>query len=138
MRILLMLCPILVSCATPGGHTLIGAASGSVAGLIAQRVMRTKNPQSVALIMLLGSGLGAAGGYYSEEKSAVPDIPAADLNKVMAPFSPIPAPPSIVPPTVDSYYVDDQVRGTTFVPGHMEYRIKEPAKWQRYEANPVH
>lgn len=81
--------------------------------------------------MLFGSAAGAGVGYYLEPKQITPEVETKELTKVMAPFAPVPAPPVVIPPAVDSYFVDDQVKGGTFVPGHMEYRIKEGAKWQR-------
>ena len=39
--------------------------------------------------------------------------------------------PILIPPRVEARYVEDQVRGGTFIPGHVEYQIIEPAKWSK-------
>lgn len=132
MRNLVYTCALFcISCASPGGRTLIGALAGSAAGLATEKIFRVRNSQSASFIVLLGASAGAATGYYLEPKASTPEVETKELTRAMAPFSPTPAPPVIVPPAVDSYFVDDQVRGTTFVPGHMEYKIKEAAKWQK-------
>lgn len=132
MKLSFLLPLLCISCATPGGRTLIGALAGGVAGLCVQKATRTRNPTVVELMVMTGAGLGAGAGYYLEPKQTPsPESETKELTKFTAPFSPVPAPPTIVPPAVDSYFVDDQIKGTTFVPGHMEYKIKEPAKWTK-------
>lgn len=38
--------------------------------------------------------------------------------------------PSLVPPKTESFWVPDQIRGQTFIPGHFEFRIIEGAHWE--------
>jgi len=38
--------------------------------------------------------------------------------------------PELVPAKTEARWVPDQVKGSTFVPGHFEYSIVSPAKWE--------
>lgn len=38
--------------------------------------------------------------------------------------------PELVPAKTEAKWVPDQVKGSTFVPGHFEYSIVSPAKWE--------
>lgn len=85
----------------------------------------------------IGSLLGAGSGYLIHEKSGKKEsLPPAQFQDSRTRQTP-PAPvgldrePVFVPPKVESRYIDDQVRGNTFVPGHLEYQIVEPGRWER-------
>ena len=84
----------------------------------------------------IGSLLGAGVGYLAFEKEAKaardtlvheknPDIPPIPL--------PLDGPkvPTLLPPTVEPRYIDDQVKGNTFVPGHFQFEIRENSRWQK-------
>jgi hypothetical protein len=38
--------------------------------------------------------------------------------------------PELIPPKTEAKWIPDQVRGSTFVPGHFEYSIVSPARWE--------
>jgi len=38
--------------------------------------------------------------------------------------------PTLVPPKTEAKWMPDSVRGSTFVPGHFEYSIVSPARWE--------
>jgi hypothetical protein len=38
--------------------------------------------------------------------------------------------PELVPPKTEAKWVPDSVHGSTFVPGHFEYSIVSPARWE--------
>ncbi len=52
------------------------------------------------------------------------------MNRPTQPYTGEPGQPVLVPPKVDARFVDDQVRGNVFVPGHFEYQVR-PARWKR-------
>ena len=131
----------LSGCATPGGTTFLGSLVGSVVGASIGALAdggpkgrgRTRN---IFIGATFGAAIGATTGFIaerkSEKKSTEPLDTATtarpDLTTVLPSDS---APPILVPPRVDSYFVDDQIRGNVFVPGHLEYQIKEPARWTK-------
>jgi hypothetical protein len=38
--------------------------------------------------------------------------------------------PHLIPPKTEAKWIPDQVKGSTFVPGHFEYLIVSPAHWE--------
>jgi len=38
--------------------------------------------------------------------------------------------PELIPPKTEAKWIPDQVHGSTFVPGHFEYSIVSPARWE--------
>lgn len=131
----------LSGCATPGGTTFLGTMVGSVVGASVGALAdggpkgrgRTRN---IFIGATIGAAIGATTGFFTEPKTDRKNPapfetlkePRTDLTAILPNDS---APPILVPPRVDSYFVDDQIRGNVFVPGHMEYQIKEPARWTK-------
>ena len=122
---------VCVSCASPGTKTLLGGLIGSAAGIAVGAAMGAKRAQTGYLVTGTGGAVGAGVGYLLDQPKQSFEIETKEMRQTMAPFSPVPTTPTLLPPVLDSYYVDDQIRSNTFVPGHMEYKIKENAKWSR-------
>jgi len=135
----------LVRCASPGGITFLGAASGAAVGagvgLLPDAGPRGKGrAQNVFAGSTIGALLGAGIGFFLEHNAANKSQITLEKTKdpllnSTRPYPSEPGAPVLVPPRVDGYFVDDQIRGNIFVPGHFEYQIKEPARWRHYEAN---
>lgn len=146
MRILpfipVLLIAILISgCATSGKTTLlgsgIGVGLGAGVGAIANGGPSGRNKiRNVFIGATAGSLLGAGAGYLAQELIEKREQDAFDKGKKegqkpIANYNGEPGQPVLVPPRVEGRYVEDQVRGNTFVPAHFEYQIVEPARWSR-------
>jgi hypothetical protein len=83
-----------------------------------------------------GSLIGAGAGYFahdlveSRERDAF-EKGKKEGSKAQAAGNVAPGAPVLLPPRVESRFVDEQVRGNVFVPAHFEYVIVEPARWSR-------
>ena len=137
---LLLSSTLLSSCASPGGPTLmgtlIGAMAGTGMGFVADAGPQGKGrSQNVFAGATIGALIGVGVGFGIEQvlKKPAPELAKDKLQapSSMAPRSTEAGLPTLIPPRVEGQFVDDQVRGNTFVPGHFEYQIKEPAKWGR-------
>ena len=137
---MLFIC-FLSGCASPGGVTFLGAASGAAIGagmgFLPDAGPRGKGrSQNVFAGSTLGALLGAGIGLLLERNAAKESTVITEKAKEPTLNSSVPAlgepgVPVLIPPRVDGYFVDDQIRGNTFVPGHFEYQIKENARWTR-------
>jgi hypothetical protein len=83
----------------------------------------------------IGAVVGALAGFFmhrnDKKNGDAPKFPDNPLSKIAVPIPNL-GPVSqreLSPPKVETRYIDDQVRGNTFVPGHLEYQIVEPTKW---------
>lgn len=133
----------LVGCASPGRATLLGAGIGATAGAGAGLMSYGgRNGQFTARNVIIGGALGgllgAGAGFIAHELVEKSEKDAFEKGKeaggksssgtgVAANFGK----PVLIPAKVESRFVDDQVRGSIFVPAHVEYIIVEPARWSR-------
>jgi hypothetical protein len=82
-----------------------------------------------------GSLLGAGTGYLAHEELEDHDKAAFEKGKKEAEKSnAVPmggGAPVLLPARVESRFVDEQVRGSVYVPAHFEYVIVEPARWSK-------
>ena len=134
---------LLSGCATTGKATLLGAGVGLAAGTGAGLMSYGgRNGQFTARNVIVGGALGgllgAGVGYIAHELVEKSEKDAFDKGKeaggksiigqgVSAAFGK----PVLIPAKVESRFVDDSVRGSIFVPAHVEYIIVEPARWSR-------
>src|SRR5437764_110587 len=140
-KILLLVLPLYLSgCASSGKATLLGAGLGAAAGSGAGLMLGGKNrTRNVIVGGALGGVLGAGTGYIANdlvdknEKEAY-EKGKQDGQKRAGSYVPGSGKPVLIPPRVESRFVDDQVRGNVFVPAHVEYQIVEPARWRGYVA----
>jgi hypothetical protein len=129
-------------CAASGQTTLLGLGVGSLVGGAVGAAMdggpRDRlRPQNIYLGSAIGGILAATTAFLfhpdPEKKTEMADI-AAKTNELMRPKKAVPEAteqPLLVPPKVETRYIDDQVKGSTFVPGHLEFQITQPSQWSR-------
>lgn len=138
---LLFLSTAFAGCTSAGNSTLLGAGLGAVAGSaigVASYPGRNGQyqPRNVIVGGALGGLLGAGAGYLvhalfeKKEKEVVDQSKDSDQTPRTT-FLPGLGKPTLIPPQVESRFVDDQIRANVFVPAHLEYLIAEPAKWSR-------
>ena len=115
-----------------------GAAAGAGIGLMADPGEEGENRvRNVVIGSAIGGVLGAGAGYlgdrlvkdrekesYEKGKSESKKDTENQIGTGM------PGQPQLLPARTEAKWVPDQVRGSTFVPGHFEYMIIEGAKWQ--------
>ncbi len=129
----------LQGCASTGRATLlgagVGAAAGSGVGLLADPGRKGQHrARNVIVGGALGGLLGAGVGYVTQELVERGQNEAYAKGKEERQTNgaaPTTGTPVLIPPRVESRFVDDVVRGSTFVPAHVEYQIVEPARWSR-------
>jgi len=80
---------------------------------------------------LLGAGIGnlAHEGIEGREMSAY-EKGKKEGNQAQA-SSGTDGAPVLLPPRVEARFVDEQVRGSVYIPAHFEYVIVEPARWSK-------
>ncbi|MBI4402663.1 MAG: hypothetical protein HY537_00800 [Deltaproteobacteria bacterium] len=127
---------VLTSCATSGKATLlgmgIGAGTGAAIGAFADPGPKGRGRiQNVFIGAAAGGLLGAVTGYFAHETGHKSEKGKKDVEKITSSFTGEPGQPVLLPPRVEARFVDDQIRGNVFVPGHFEYFIIENAKWAR-------
>lgn len=140
----LLTCIISLSaCATTGKSTAAGAGVGAVvvgtAGALADSGPDGSNRmRNVVIGSAIGAGLGAAGGYFfgkhaeteRENARAQGRKDAEDHIKVETDNALQGDSPRLVPAKTEAKWVPDAVKGGTFIPGHFEYIIVQPAHWE--------
>lgn len=134
---------LFTGCASTGTSMATGGLLGGVGGAaVGAMADPGKNGQyrvrNIVVGSAVGVGVGAATGFLlgrqvqderekakkeGEEKAKSAPIRGYDPNE-------IPGSPTLIPPKTEAFWVPDQTRGTTFVPGHFEYKIVAPARWQ--------
>ncbi len=129
------------ACATSGRSTLLGAGAGAGlgAGIGAMVDPGPKGEGRIRNVFIgaaAGSLLGAGAGYLAHEEIADREKASYDKGKRDAEGSgggqaAPPGAPVLLPPRVESRFVDEQVRGNVYVPAHFEYVIVEPARWSK-------
>lgn len=131
----------LAGCATSSKSVLLGAGSGAAAGAGIGAMVdpgpngrgRIKNAYVGAAA---GAVLGGAAGYLLHETTEAHESAAFEKGKSEGLSRSAQAggngqPPNLVPAKVEVRFVDDQVKGNTFIPAHFEYVIQEAAHWDR-------
>ena len=137
----LFLSILVTGCATSGQSTLagmgVGGAFGAGVGAIADGGDNGQNRiRNVFIGATAGSLLGAGAGYLAHDATKKAEKEAylngkKDGQKESQRSVDSSHDPVLLPPRVEARYVEDQVRGSTFVPGHVEYQIVEPARWSK-------
>ncbi len=140
-RLLLVLTLCFVpACSTTGRTTLLGMglglATGAAIGTAADAGPKARyRTQNVAIGSAIGSVLGAIVAFLFHPNEAQRPIsgtnvpaPAAISDPLTQPNG-LTTPPIMTPPKVETHFVDDEVVGNKFIPGHFEYQIVEPPKW---------
>ena len=140
---LLILLLITEGCSTTSGSIAsgagVGGAMGAGVGALADPGKDGQNRfRNVVIGSAVGAVLGAGTGYalnrhdHDEREDAKKEgVKEADdeMRKRNSSASSGGA-PELIAPKNESKWVPDQVRGSTFVPGHFEFIIVEAAHWQ--------
>lgn len=128
-------------CATPAGSAGVGAVAGGVTGAgvgaLADPGARGQNRfRNVIIGTAVGSALGAGAGFMlgqhvKDERDAAHDGGKKEaLRESESHAGSLSGnSPRLIPARTEARWVPDQVRGSTFVPGHFEYLIIEGARW---------
>lgn len=130
------------ACATSGSSTLtgsaIGAGFGAGVGALADPGDKGRNRiRNVFIGATAGSLVGAGTGLLAHnvvednEKDAFEKGKSVGQKNASQASANGPTQPTLLPPRIESRFVDDSVRGNVFVPAHFEYVIVEPARWSR-------
>lgn len=132
---------LLGGCSTLGESTLLAAGIGAVAGSgLGLMLPPGKHGQYRARNVIVGGALGgllgAGSGFLAHELIDKSNKQAYDKGqmagqKSIPGYVPASGQPTLVPPRVETRFVEDIVRGGVFVPAHVEYSIIEPARWSR-------
>jgi hypothetical protein len=129
-------------CATPGAAMGAGAGTGillgSGVGALADPGKTGENRfRNVLIGTAAGGVLGAGTGYVShqvvkEEKDEAYKKGKAEALKEISNNSTslVGNAPNLIPPKTEARWIPDQVRGSTFIPGHFEYLILQGARWE--------
>jgi hypothetical protein len=132
----------LSACATSGRSTLlgtgVGAGVGAGIGALADPGPKGEGRiRNVFIGAAAGSLIGAGAGYLGHELVEKKERAAYEKGKKDSAkdqtgnASEDSGAPVLIPPRVESRFVEEQVRGNVFVPAHFEYVIVEPARWSR-------
>ena len=127
------------SCVTPGSSVTAGAGTGAALGglggyAVSQGASPGERNRQAAIGAGAGAVLGGITGYVIHNELKDRDQKAYEQGvkegkkTTAVPVDP-PSPPMLVPAQTDAVWIDDQVRGSTYTPGHYEYRIREKAHW---------
>ncbi len=140
-KLVILLAPLAMSCETTNEAAGLGSATGSIFGggigaLVNDGGSRDLRIRNVAIGATSGALLGAGLGYgaqneiQSREKQAFnkgKDSGRRELTSYVGNNQQ----PNLIPPQVEVIYVEDQIKGQVFVPAHIEYRIIQPAHWEK-------
>ena len=129
-------------CATSGKSTLFGSGLGAGlgAGIGAMVDPGKKGKDRIRNVFIgaaAGSLAGAASAYFGHgvvegrEKSAFEKGKKEGEISAGGAEAGAQGAPILVPPRIESRFVDEQIRGNVFIPAHFEYVIVEPARWSR-------
>lgn len=117
-------------CATVKKSALLGGAIGAAGGATSGGLVHADGGGDRAKNMLIGTAvgslLGAGIGYLLHD-----DDRTGGSSKTISNYSGLEGEPKLLPAQVDTLFVDDQVHGNTYVPGHFQYSIKKPASWKK-------
>ena len=140
MKLLFFFLPVILSsCATSEKGTLMGAGlgAGMGAGIGALASPGPKGEGRIRNVFIgaaAGSLVGAGVGYLTHEAISRKENDAyekgkGDVKKSPPDYTGDAGQPVLIPARVEAKFVDDQVRGSVYIPAHVEYYIAEPAKW---------
>ncbi len=129
-------------CATSGKSTLLGTGVGAGvgAGIGAMVHPGPKGEGRIRNVFIgaaAGSLIGAGAGYLAhgaieDREQGAYEKGKAELARVQAAAAgTTPGAPTLLPPRIEARFVDEQIRGNSFIPAHFEYVIVEPARWSR-------
>jgi hypothetical protein len=133
---------VLGGCATTGRSVGAGAAAGGIAGAgvgaIADPGRHGENRfRNVVIGTAIGAAVGAGAGYamdrftHDEREDAAKGAKAqAEKEAETHAAQSTGMEPRLLPARTEARWIPDQVRGSTFVPGHFEYIIIEGARWE--------
>lgn len=137
----LLLISITSGCATSGRTTLVGSGVGAGlgAGIGAMVDPGPKGEGRIRNVFIgaaAGSLLGAGAGYLAHEEIADREKASYEKGRKDAGASNAAqgsagSAPLLLPPRIETRFVDEQVRGNVYVPAHFEYVIVEPARWSK-------
>lgn len=116
-----------------GVGALVGGGVGAMAdpgGTEKGRIRNIAIGTGAGAIVGAGAGYGAQKIVESREEKAF-DKGRSDGKRLVTEYSAPGDEPQLLGPRVEAIYIDDQVRGNVFIPAHVEYRIVEPARWQK-------
>lgn len=129
---------LVCGCATNGHSTLLGMGLGAVSGATAGYALDSGPnarymPQNVGIGTAVGAVVGAVAGFLTHQlckptpalANPAPAMPQHLTSNLASGVTQ----PLLTTPKVETRYVEDQVKGDTYVPGHMEYKIVEPSQW---------
>ena len=131
--LLLMISVAISGCATTKRSTLLGAGIGAATGagagaLVHPGPAKQDRIQNIFVGAAISSLLGAGIGYlFHDDKKEATSSSVVGAST----YSGGPGDPQLIPAQVETHFVDDQVKGGTFVPGHFQYRIKQPTQWKK-------
>ena len=129
------------ACATTGGSVGAGAAAG---GLVGAGVGAIADPgrhgvdrfRNVVIGTAIGGVVGAGVGFMMDrhvkderQESYEKGKKEAEKDAESHAAESLGNLPRLIPAKTEARWVPDQIRGTTFVPGHFEYMIVEGARW---------
>lgn len=126
-------------CSTLGKSAGAGASVGAGVGLIADPGPNgSKRIRNVLIGSAVGGVLGAGVGHILGKNAENDRTAARNQGKNEAALemqSRLSAEsnetqPRLIPPKTEARWVPDLARGSTFIPGHFEYVIIEPARWE--------
>ena len=122
-------------CESPGKATLLGTGIGTAAGA-GVGAFSGGSAGNIIVGGALGGLLGGGAGYIANDLSEKSNREAyekgkEDSQKRSSSYVGNPGEPTLIPPRIETRFVDDQVRGNTFIPAHVEYIITSPARWGR-------
>ena len=116
----------------------VGSGIGGLVGAIADPGPRGANRvRNVLIGSAVGGAIGTGSGYLlgkklendrDEEYRRGKSETSKDIS--MAANMSDGRKPKLLAPRTEARWVPDQVRGSTFVPGHFEYVILEGARWE--------
>ena len=131
----------LTGCASQGRSTMLGSGIGALigggVGAIADGGEEGKSRiRNVFIGSTIGGLAGTAAGLLSHElienrEKEAYEKGAKEENKRQNTSYSKPKVPTLKQPKVESRYIDDQVKGNVFVPGHYEFYISESARWEK-------
>jgi hypothetical protein len=124
----------LSSCASPGGRTLmstvIGMVVGGAVGAIVDGGATGKNrPQNIFAGSTIGAGVGVATGCTIEQLVQHETDPLKKSLEIKQSNIGSDNFPAVSNTRIEGRFIDDQINGSKFEPGHFEYEIKEAPKW---------
>ena len=132
-------------CSTTGGSVATGSATGAglgagVGALASSGGSKAQRIRNVVIGAGAGAIVGGAAGYglHSLIESRVSEASQKgreDAQKHIDVQFQESGEPYLIPPKTEAIFVDDQVRGSIFIPAHFEYRIVTPARWGRRNGN---